>query len=142
MAPEAHVQLDTAATLPLSLFDGPAVAAALACSFSSAEQAARAAAGLRVAALAHALRHGTLPLLSSLAAEGAHCAAAAAALTSSGFVTCSSRVEKVVASADKGTTKLLVRLADGLAVEAVLLRHDSGAGKYAGAPRPGCVPLS
>lgn len=142
VAPVAHVLVDTAATGALSLFDVPAVSAALACSFASEEQAARAAAGLRFAALAHALRHGTLPLLSSLVAEGAHCAAAAAALSSGGFVTCSSRVERVQNSADRGTTKLLVRLADGLAIEAVLLRHDSGAGTYAGAPRPGYVSRS
>ena len=35
------------------------------------------------------------------------------------------------------TTKLLVRLHDGLAVEAVLLRHDSGCGRYGDGPRPG-----
>jgi adenine C2-methylase RlmN of 23S rRNA A2503 and tRNA A37 len=35
------------------------------------------------------------------------------------------------------TTKLLVRLHDGLAVEAVVLRHDSGAGRYGDGPRAG-----
>ncbi len=58
-------------------------------------------------------------------------------LHAAGFVTATSRVESAHTSADGSTTKLLIRLHDGLKVEAVLLRHDSGAGRYGDGPRPG-----
>lgn len=49
---------------------------------------------------------------------------------------CSSAIAEELTSADGSTTKLLVRLHDGLRVEAVIMRHDSGAGRYGDAPRP------
>ncbi|KAH7423095.1 hypothetical protein KP509_12G039100 [Ceratopteris richardii] len=42
-------------------------------------------------------------------------------------------------SSDGRTTKLLVMFESGLSAEAVIMRHDSSAGKYAGGPRTGAA---
>jgi len=118
-----------------SLFDAAQVSLAL--STLEPGQAVKAAAQLRSAAVAAALATGSLPSLSQLEAGGAATRSIAATLAAAGFATASSRLEQSRSSADGAATKLLVRLHDGLAVEAVILRHDSGAGKYAGAPRAG-----
>jgi len=53
------------------------------------------------------------------------------------FRTLTSQVQNQQTSADGSTTKLLIRLQSGQLVEAVIMRHDAGAGKYAGGPRQG-----
>lgn len=53
------------------------------------------------------------------------------------FKTLTSQVQDQQTSADGTTTKLLIRLQSGQSVEAVIMRHDAGAGKYAGGPRQG-----
>ncbi|CAM6052135.1 unnamed protein product [Sphagnum compactum] len=53
------------------------------------------------------------------------------------FSTLTSHVLTQQTSADGSTTKLLIRLQSGQSVEAVIMRHDAGAGKYAGGPRQG-----
>lgn len=53
------------------------------------------------------------------------------------FSTLTSQVQNQQTSADGSTTKLLIRLQSGQLVEAVIMRHDAGAGKYAGGPRQG-----
>jgi|APGre2960657444_1045066.scaffolds.fasta_scaffold02454_1 adenine C2-methylase RlmN of 23S rRNA A2503 and tRNA A37 len=109
--------------VPCSLFDEPQLAAL------SREQQRQA--GLqRAAALTHALAHGALPSLDTLEGDDA------GLLLVRGFSTSTSRVEEARTSADGSATKLLIRLHDGLAVEAVILRHDSGAGRYGDGPRP------
>ncbi|GAQ91144.1 radical SAM superfamily protein [Klebsormidium nitens] len=53
------------------------------------------------------------------------------------FAAVTSSVQEVKTSADGSTSKLLIRLQDGLQVEAVIMRYDASAGRYAGGPRPG-----
>nr|XP_024393400.1 uncharacterized protein LOC112290851 isoform X2 [Physcomitrium patens]XP_024393401.1 uncharacterized protein LOC112290851 isoform X2 [Physcomitrium patens] len=53
------------------------------------------------------------------------------------FKTLTSQVKDQETSADGTTTKLLIQLQGGQSVEAVIMRHDAGAGKYAGGPRQG-----
>jgi len=125
-------ELSSDAAVVRSLFDRELVCSALRASGVAAGDDACSL--LCSAALAHALSRGELPDLSSLAPLASP---AVAALLQHGFSTASSRVEKALTSADGSTTKLLVRLFDGRAVEAVLLRHDSSCGRYGDAPRPG-----
>jgi adenine C2-methylase RlmN of 23S rRNA A2503 and tRNA A37 len=120
-----------------SVFDVEAVSLALATLLPDPARAAKAAAQLRSATLVAALTRGELPPLVQLQVVGAAASGAAAALAAAGFSPCVCRISQARTSADGGTTKLLLSLHDGLAVETVVLRHDSGAGMYAGAPRPG-----
>lgn len=53
------------------------------------------------------------------------------------FTSLTSKVTSEVTSADQTTTKILLELQDGLSVEAVIMRHNSSAGKYAGGQRLG-----
>lgn len=63
--------------------------------------------------------------------------AAAAEALRRRFAALTSSVTSESTSHDGSTTKLLIRLQDGLCVEAVLMRHDASAGKYGGGARPG-----
>jgi adenine C2-methylase RlmN of 23S rRNA A2503 and tRNA A37 len=94
---------------------------------------------LRVSALRLALSCGSVPTLEALAKEAGLSAAwqHAAGNPTAPLVPCTSRLETALTSRDGSTTKLLIRLHDGLAVESVVLRHDSGAGRYGDGPRPG-----
>lgn len=96
-------------------------------------------AALRASALRHALSVGAVPTLEALANEAGLSTAwqRAAGSSSAALVSCTSRLESALTSRDGSTTKLLIRLHDGLAVESVVLRHDSGAGRYGDGPRPG-----
>ncbi|GJP68304.1 hypothetical protein CLOP_g25032, partial [Closterium sp. NIES-67] len=53
------------------------------------------------------------------------------------FAACSSEVVDEQTSQDGDTTKLLIRLQDGLTVEAVIMRYDASEGRYNGYQRPG-----
>ena len=93
---------------------------------------------LRASALRHALSSGAVPTLAALAKEAGLSALWQHASNSyAALVPCTSRLEEALTSRDGSTTKLLIRLHDGLAVESVVLRHDSGAGRYGDGPRPG-----
>lgn len=53
------------------------------------------------------------------------------------FKALTSQIRAQYDSIDGRTTKLLIQLQNGLSAEAVIIRHDSSAGKYAGGPRSG-----
>lgn len=62
---------------------------------------------------------------------------AAYPLLRSKFKSTTSSVQALQTSVDGSTSKLLIRLQNGQTVEAVVMRHDASAGKYAGGPRQG-----
>ncbi|CAI7807331.1 unnamed protein product, partial [Closterium sp. NIES-54] len=53
------------------------------------------------------------------------------------FVASTSEVVEEKTSHDGETIKLLIRLQDGLTVEAVIMRYDASEGRYNGGQRPG-----
>ncbi|MCO5584291.1 hypothetical protein L7F22_038215 [Adiantum nelumboides] len=55
------------------------------------------------------------------------------------FKTLTSSVHTRYDSSDGRTTKLLITFQNGSSAEAVIIRHDSSAGKYAGGPRTGAA---
>lgn len=55
------------------------------------------------------------------------------------FKTMTSHVHTRYDSSDGRTTKLLITFQNGLSAEAVIIRQDSSAGKYAGGPRAGAL---
>eukprot|EP00250_Pteridium_aquilinum_P010324 c19301_g1_i2 orf=692-1339(-) len=61
----------------------------------------------------------------------------ACTLFRSKFKSMTSHVQTQQDSTDGRTTKLLITFQGGLSAEAVIIRHDSSAGKYAGGPRSG-----
>jgi adenine C2-methylase RlmN of 23S rRNA A2503 and tRNA A37 len=123
-----HVDDAPVCAAPVGLFDEEAAA------LVQEPPATQALAALRASALRHALRHGTLPTVGVLALEAGSSVRLKQGCSA---VIATSRLETALTSRDGSTTKLLVRLHDGLAVEAVLLRHDSGAGRYGDGPRQG-----
>lgn len=72
----------------------------------------------------------------SQAHEAPDLPAAARELLRCRFKALTSTIREERTSKDGTTTKLLISLQSGQDVEAVIMRHDASAGKYAGGPRP------